>query len=428
MLGSEFKTLDHVKIVSLPDADKGTLSLDGVAITSTSWENPVEVTKVQLDEDKLTYRPPLDANGDGLAVFYFRVNDGADDSLFSDTMTIDVTAVNDPPSVSGPAAIEYPDDGTVAVATYTATDPDGDAITWSLSGADSSAFNISAPGVLSFSSAPDFEDPADANDNNVYEVTVEASDGGSTNGTRDVTVTVTKTAVSGLTAIEYEENGVAAVATYTVAGSVGTITWSLSGADSSAFSISNGVLSFSSSPDYEAPADANGNNVYVVTVEASDGGSTVGTRDVTVRVTNGNDAPATMDDTATTNASRAVVVRVLDNDVDVDGDILTVTVPQLGQPGRPTYGTVVPSDGATTITYRLRDANASHIGDDTFTYTVSDGTATATGMVTVTENADLATLSISDVTLNEPFTPCLHLLFSWPRTNEAQTPAHRSPG
>ena len=62
-------------------------------------------------------------------------------------------------------------------------------MTWSLSGADSGDFKISSSGVLTFESDPNFEAPADANRDNVYEVTAQASDGVNT-GTLDITVTV----------------------------------------------------------------------------------------------------------------------------------------------------------------------------------------------------------------------------------------------
>ena len=98
--------------------------------------------------------------------------------------------------------------------------------------------------------------------------------------------------VSGITSRDYAENGTTAVATYAVADAgTSTITWSLSGDDSGDFSVSSaGVLSFRTSPDYESPADSDTDNVYQVTIKASDGTST-GTLDVTVTVTDANEAP-----------------------------------------------------------------------------------------------------------------------------------------
>ena len=92
--------------------------------------------------------------------------------------------------------IEYPENGDTAVATYTATDPDGSAIdSWSLNGADAGDFKIE-DGVLSFKESPDYEDPKGGgqdlnNTDNIYEVTVQATDATKRIGMKDVTVEVT---------------------------------------------------------------------------------------------------------------------------------------------------------------------------------------------------------------------------------------------
>ena len=75
------------------------------------------------------------------------------------------------------------------VATYTATDPESDVITWSAAGADGSVFSISG-GVLTFVDPPNFEARADTDNNNIYLVTVRAVDGPNT-VTRALAVTVT---------------------------------------------------------------------------------------------------------------------------------------------------------------------------------------------------------------------------------------------
>ena len=76
------------------------------------------------------------------------------------------------------------------VATYTATDPENATITWTLEGDDTALFDLSSGGVLTFVSSPDYENPADADLGNVYEVTVKASDG-TYMDTLDVMVMVT---------------------------------------------------------------------------------------------------------------------------------------------------------------------------------------------------------------------------------------------
>ena len=73
-------------------------------------------------------------------------------------------------------------------------------------------------------------------------------------------------------------------------------TWSVSGTDAGDFEISNedgtgtfGALTFKKVPNYEMPADSNGDNVYMVTVVVSDGKLTA-MRDVTITITNVNEA------------------------------------------------------------------------------------------------------------------------------------------
>ena len=123
---------------------------------------------------------------------YMVVVTAADPSGLSDTITvtISVTDQNEPPVISGKASVYYAEDRTIAVASYTATDPENGSITWSLAGEDSGDFSISNTGVLTFNTPPDSENPADADTNNVYLVTVQASDGTNTSAL-DVTVTVT---------------------------------------------------------------------------------------------------------------------------------------------------------------------------------------------------------------------------------------------
>ena len=136
-----------------------------------------------------------------------------------------------------------------------------------------------------------------------YTVTLTANDGsGESNATATITVTIYVTdvdeaptitvegasidlSISGPARPVYAENGTGGVATYTLTGTnAASATWSLEGADAGDFTISGGMLRFVSSPDYEMPDDANGDNTYMVTVKASDG-TDMDTHEVTVTVT-----------------------------------------------------------------------------------------------------------------------------------------------
>ena len=100
--------------------------------------------------------------------------------------------------------------GTTGVqpAVFTATDPDMvrnvadtddeiDRLTWSTAGPDGSKFNITAAeddarmATLSFKKPANFEAKADADGNNMYEVTVVVTDSRANTGTKNVTVQVT---------------------------------------------------------------------------------------------------------------------------------------------------------------------------------------------------------------------------------------------
>ena len=99
--------LASVKIIELPAAGTGALTLNGTAITSADL--PKTVTAAELTGGGLKYAPPANANGTGYASFKFKVNDGAEDSASEYFMTINVTAVNDPatgaPTISGTAHV-----------------------------------------------------------------------------------------------------------------------------------------------------------------------------------------------------------------------------------------------------------------------------------------------------------------------------------
>ncbi len=107
---------------------------------------------------------------------------GASDSI---TVNVEVTDADDAATISAVSSLTYAEGGTDPVATFTADDQDGDAIVWSLGGADADLFTIEG-GVLAFKKSPNYESPADEGSDNIYDVTVRAS-----GGTTDVVVTVT---------------------------------------------------------------------------------------------------------------------------------------------------------------------------------------------------------------------------------------------
>ena len=210
-------------------------------------------------------------------------------------------ATNEAPVISSGSRTEftYRENGTATIYTFEATDPEGGAITWSVSGTDGDDFEINDTGALTFVDIPDFENPADADQDNDYLVTVVATDQGGLRDTLDVTITVTNsmgaeepTITTTSEPSPYRENGTGAVHTFRARDPQGRpVSWTVTGADSHAFEISSGgVLTFRSPPDFESPADSNGDNRYEISVVATDDQGLTDSMDVTVTVTNDDES------------------------------------------------------------------------------------------------------------------------------------------
>ena len=314
-----------------PDATTGTMSWDlqgndagDFTITST-----VNGTVNLYFAAPPNFEGPADTGTNNVYDVTVRVRDNGATRL-QDTQGVAITVqdVNETPVISGDnspdfAEIEYDETSAVlTIGAYSATDDEGDSVTWAVSGTDATHFSInSTTGELSFSIQPDFENPADTASNNMYEIVLEAEDdnaqGGKTGtktGTYNVIVTVTNvdetpeitTTAASHTApsfmeIEYD----ATTADLTVADYDGrdeegqTISWSRAGTDAGDFTIdsSTGVLSFAQPPNFEMPADGGADNVYNVTVRARDTASNTRELEVVVTVTDVNERPDIDEDT-----------------------------------------------------------------------------------------------------------------------------------
>ncbi|MBP1807042.1 N,N-dimethylformamidase beta subunit family domain-containing protein [Rubellimicrobium aerolatum] len=100
--------------------------------------------------------------------------------------------------------------------------------------------------------------------------------------------------------------------TYAIAG----------GADAALFSINaaTGALAFKAAPNFEAPGDVGGNNVYDVILGVTDGKSAAVTRATTVTVTNVNEAPTALALSAATVAENAAAGQVVGTLAGTDPD------------------------------------------------------------------------------------------------------------
>ena len=97
---------------------------------------------------------------------------------------------NDAPIITNTSMNVSVQENQTGAFTVTASDSDGDALTFSISGTDSALFNITTAGVITFKTAPDFEAPSDGDVDNVYVLVAQVSDG-TASGSVNFTVTVT---------------------------------------------------------------------------------------------------------------------------------------------------------------------------------------------------------------------------------------------
>ena len=179
----------------------------GAAIAATDGDNdpltyslvtPSDVFEIVSKSGQLRTKAALDHETMPVHVLTVGVTDGKDSSGNTDDLidatavvTITITDVNEPPTLSGPFSVSVPEDLGLSVARYGATDPDrGARLAWILSGHDEDVFQISSDGKLEFRAVPDFEHPLDRDHDNVYRLSVWVSDGRNTRSS-ELFVTVT---------------------------------------------------------------------------------------------------------------------------------------------------------------------------------------------------------------------------------------------
>ncbi len=302
----------------------------------------------------VTYDPDADYNGTD--TFSYTITQG--DKTSTADVAVTIEAVNDAPSIDIASTLQVAENQTT-VTTVSVSDVDGDELTLTLGGTDADSFNLSNDNVLTFKEAPDYETK------NSYSINILVSDGVD-DARQSITVNILDIneapSFTSSASFSAEEN-------QTTIGSVSvtdpenaTLSYSLSGTDASSLAISSsGVLSFGSAPNYESK------NSYSATVAASDGTNST-TQDVTISVTDVNDAPVATAAAYTFNllpqsqTSGSLTLAGTDE----DGDTLTYSIVSNGS-----YGTA--SLSGTAITYQT-DASTQSAQTESFTFKVNDGT------------------------------------------------------
>ena len=323
---------------------------DGDALTY-SWTQ-TSGTNVTLNDAAIagpTFTAPATA---AVLVFELTVTDDSGDSATntdSDTVTITVTAPPKPVIV-GSGAVSHAEN-TETVAAYTATqDADGNSIsvTWTRSGADADSFAISGDGRLGFANDPNYEDPQDADADNVYQITVTATDS-TTSASSELAVTITVTNVD-------ETGRIAAI----------------SGAVQAEQTLTAGAVTDPDSPDPSSPVTVTGH-----LWQNTDGSTITGTTNAATYMPTATEVGETLEvivtytdghgpDKSVTSAA-TVVVLAASVTLSADADLSALTL---------SAGALVPAFAAATVDYTAEVGNA--VARIRVTPTVNDATASVT--------------------------------------------------
>ncbi len=242
-------------------------------------------------------------------------------------------------NVSLTRPINFAENATGTVYTAAAVDDDGDAIAYSLSGADADLFAIDeSTGVINFKAAPNYEAPKDSGADNTYNLTITATDDAdpALSSSQDIEVHVTDVneapAVTSAATVAIDENSATTDVVYTATASDedgDNITFALAGTDATSFTLDadSGELTFNASPDHETK------DSYSVTITANDGTVDSDAQTVTVSVNDLNEAPVATD---IQSAPSAVVEQSYSYDASVlftdEDDGATLTYSATGLP------------------------------------------------------------------------------------------------
>ncbi|MCH7556834.1 MAG: tandem-95 repeat protein [Planctomycetes bacterium] len=300
----------------------------------------------------VSYTPNPDFNGSDS--FTFKVSDETADSK-SATVSITVTAANDPPSANDDSARTQEDTPIAAIDVLrNDTDVDDDQLTTSaVTQGKNGSVTINADNTLSYSPKANFC----GTDSFTYTV----SDG--KGGTDTATVNVKVKAVND--APTANDDSVTTQEDKSV-----SITLAGGDADGDSLSYrvvkdpSHGKLSGKGSKlRYSPNANFNGSDSF--TFKVSDKTTDSAAATVSIKVKAVNDRPTAKDDSAMTQEDKPVLaINVLTNDTDVDNDQLNITTVTQGTNGSVSINT------DNTLSYTPK---ANFYGTDAFTYTISDG-------------------------------------------------------
>src|SRR6056300_626541 len=238
------------------------------------------------ESGEITLTGGLDFEANSTLTVMLEISDGTITTI--EEITINVINDDEPATIEATlSSASFAETSAVgaAIASINATDPEGSAVTYTLSGTGSDNFSIDASGNITLASGLDYETATS------YELTVVVDDG-TYASTEVITVNVADvneapSLSATVTFNAFQENTATGttIATSSVSDpEAGAITYSLSGTGSENFSVSSdGTITLASALDYETAT------AYAITLTASDGANSV-SETLTINVGDINEA------------------------------------------------------------------------------------------------------------------------------------------
>ena len=340
----------------------------------------------------VSYAPNADFNGTDS--FVVSITDG----LLTDTITVNVTvnATNDAPTITSDAVTTATEDEAYSYSA-TATDIDGDTLTWSLTQSPEGMTIDANSGVINWTPA---------NGVTSVDVIVQVADA-EANATQSFTVTVggvndapSITETSAVITTDEDTSGTVTLNATDIDGD--TITWAVDSAAANGVATVSGT-GLSQVVSYAPNADFNGTDSFVVSITD---GSLTDTITVNVTVNAVNDTP-TITSTAVTTATEDEAYSYSATATDIDGDTLTwsLTSAPEGMTIDANSGVIswTPANGVTSADVTVQVADAEANATQSFTVTVSGVndaptiTETSAAITTDEDTSGTVTLNATDI-------------------------------
>ena len=343
--------------VAAPGVLANDADVEGSALTAKLATTPAHGTVLLSSNGGFTYTPV--AGYAGADSFTYKANDGTLDSVPA-TVSLTVTGTANTPPVANGQSVSTAED-TAAAITLTATDADGNPLTYSVDSAPAhGALSGTAPS-LTYSPAADYNGPDS--------FTFKANDGSVDSNIATVAITVTPVNDAPVAANNSYTTTVNTALTVAAPGVLGNDT----DVDSATLTTvlvtgpAHGTLTLNANGSFTFTPAAAYTGADSFTYKANDGALDSNVATVSLTISAGNQAPTAKSDGYAAKLNTLLVVAapgVLTNDTDLNGDPLTAVLVRA-----PYNGTLILNSNG-SFTYQ---PNAGYLGTDTFTYKAYDG-------------------------------------------------------